>query len=81
MNRLGKFSQKLPIYEPEAEVMSAADVWDDAQRLAEVLQNNTSKGHVVRLQVPLSAFLAALDDLSREYLVILRKRLDQRLAS
>ncbi|MCP3998707.1 MAG: hypothetical protein GY722_27095 [bacterium] len=69
-------------HEPEAEVMSAADVWDDARRLAEVLQNNASKtGHVVRLQVPLSAYLAALDDLSREDLVILRKRLDQRLAS
>ena len=69
-------------HEPEAEVMSAADVWDDAQRLAEVLQNNASKtGHFVRLQVPLSAYLAALDDLSREDLVILRKRLDQKLAS
>jgi hypothetical protein len=69
-------------HEPEAEVMSAADVWDDARRLAEVLQNNALKsGHVVRLQVPLSAYLAALDDLSREDLMILRKRLDQRLAS
>ncbi len=69
-------------HEPEAEVMSATDVWDDAQRLAEVLQNNASeRRQVVRLKISLSAYLSALDDLSQEDLMTLRRRLDQRLAS
>lgn len=68
-------------HEPNAKVMSAADVWDDAQQIATVLKQNLLKAEpVVRLQIPLSAFLSALDNLNRDELVILHKRVEQRLA-
>ncbi len=68
-------------HEPGAEVMSADDVWDDAQRLAQVLQGKASKaGHLVSLRIPLSTYLSALDDLSREDLMVLRERVEDRLA-
>ena len=68
-------------HEPEAKVMNAMDVLDDARRLAQVLQRNASeKGHLEHLQVPLSAYLAALDELSRDELVILQQRVEERLA-
>jgi hypothetical protein len=61
--------------------MSAAEVWEDAQQVAEVLRRNLSKAEpTVELRIPLSVFLSALDDLSRDELVILRKRVDERLA-
>ena len=68
-------------HEPEADVMSAVDVWEDAQQIAQVLQQNLRKAEpVVRLQVPLSSFLTALDNLSREELMVLHKRVEERLA-
>ncbi len=68
-------------HEPKAKVMSAAEVWDDAQQIAAVLRQNLLKAEpVVRLQIPLSAFLAALDNLNRDELVILHKRVEERLA-
>lgn len=68
-------------HEPKAKVMSAAEVWEDAQQVAEVLRRNLLKAEpTVGLRIPLSVFLSALDDLSREELVILRKRVDERLA-
>lgn len=67
-------------HEPKAKVMSAAEVWDDAQQIAAVLRQNLLKAEpVVRLPIPLSVFLSALDDFSREELVILRKRVEERL--
>jgi len=69
-------------HEPEAKVMSAADVWDDAQQIAEVLRQNLFKAEpVVRLQIPLSIFLAAVDNFSRDELVLLRQRIEERLAA
>jgi hypothetical protein len=69
-------------HEPEAKVMSAADVWDDAQQIADVLWQNLLKAEpVVRLQVPLYVFLSALDSLSRDELMILHQRVDQQLAT
>jgi len=70
------------VHEPEAKVMSAADVWDDAQQIADVLWQNVLKAEpVVRLQVPLSVFLSALDSLSRDELMILHQRVEQQLAA
>ncbi|MFQ5616483.1 MAG: hypothetical protein ACE5GO_08495 [Anaerolineales bacterium] len=69
------------VHEPEAKLMSAAEVWDDAQQIAEVLRRNLLKTKpVVKLQIPLSAFLTSLDDFSRDELVILRQRVEERLA-
>jgi hypothetical protein len=68
-------------HEPEAKVMSATEVWDDAQQIATVLRQNLLKSEpAIRLQIPLSAFLLALDNLSRDELVILHKHLEDRLA-
>ncbi len=69
------------VHEPEADVMSAADIWEDAQQVAQVLQQNLRQAEpVVRLQIPLSSFLSALDNLSREELMVLHKRVEERLA-
>jgi hypothetical protein len=69
------------VHEPKAKVMSAADAWDDAQQIATVLKQNLMKAEpVVRLQIPLSAFLIALDNLNHDELVILHKRVEQHLA-
>jgi hypothetical protein len=70
------------VHEPEAKVMSAAEVWDDAQQIADVLRRNLLQAEpTVRLHVPLSVFLSALDNFSREELVMVRKRVDERLAA
>ena len=69
-------------YEPEAKVMRAEDVWDDAQQLAQVLRQNLWKAEpLVRVQIPLSALLSALDSLSQDELRILQKRVEQKLAT
>jgi hypothetical protein len=69
-------------HEPKAKLMSAPEVWEDAQQLAYVLRENLLKaGPLVWLQVPLSAFLAALDNLSRDELLLLRKHVDARLTA
>lgn len=68
-------------HEPEAKVMSAEDVRADAQQVADVLRQNLSKTEpVVGLQIPLSAFLSALNDLSRDELLVLRSRVEELLA-
>jgi hypothetical protein len=69
-------------HEPKAKVMSATEVWDDAQQIATVLRQNLLKAEpVVRLQIPLSAFLSAIDNFSRDELLILRKRIQTRLVA
>jgi hypothetical protein len=69
-------------HEPQAEVMNAEEVWDDAQRIAAALRRNLSKAEpVVQLRIPLSAYLSALEDLSREDLLLLRQQIEQRLAA
>jgi hypothetical protein len=70
------------VHEPEAKLMSAADVWDDAQQIAEVLRHNLLKAEpAVQLHVPLSIFLSALDSLNRDELALLRQRVEERLAA
>jgi hypothetical protein len=67
-------------HEPKAKVMSVAEVWDDAQQIAEVLRQNLLKAEpVIRLPIPLSVFLSALDNFNREELMIVRKHLEERL--
>lgn len=69
-------------HEPKAKVMSAADVWEDAQQIAQVLRQNLLAAEpVVRLQIPLSTFLSALDSLSHDELLMLHKRVEERLAT
>lgn len=62
--------------------MSAAEVADDARQMAEALRSNLMRSEpVVSLSIPLSVFLSALDSFTREELVMLRKRLEERLAT
>ncbi len=69
-------------HEPRAKVMPASEVWEDARRLGKVLRANAQRAEPqVQIQVPLSAFLAALDGLSLDQLLVLRQRLDERLVS
>ena len=68
-------------HEPKAKLMSAADVWDDAQQIARVLRRNARSEPIVHLQIPLSVFLSALDSLDRDELAILRDRVRQQLAA
>ena len=70
------------VHEPKAKVMRAAEVWDDAQQITEVLRRNLLKAEpTVRLQIPLSVFLSALDNFTEDELVILRQRLKERLTA
>ena len=70
------------VHEAEAEVMSAAEVWNDAQQLGQVLRQNLVQTEpVVRLQIPLSVFLAAVDDFSQDELLLLKQRVQDRLAA
>lgn len=69
------------VHELEANVMSAEDVWDDAQQIAEVLKQNLLNAEpVVHVDIPLSSFLSALDSLNRNELEVLHKRIVERLA-
>lgn len=69
-------------HEPKAEVMSADNVWNDALQLADVLRQNLLKTEpIVRLQIPFSFFLSALEGFDRDELVILRQRVEDRLAA
>jgi hypothetical protein len=74
--------KKKSAHEPKAKVMSAAEAWEDAQQIASVLRQNLLNAEpLVRLQIPLSALLSALDSLKRDELVILQKHVKSRLAA
>lgn len=69
-------------HEPKAKVMSADEVWEDAQQLQSVLRRNLLKAEPhVRLQIPLSTFIAALDNLKRDELTLLQKHVKERLVA
>lgn len=69
------------VHEPSAQLMSAADVWYDAQQVAQALRQNLLRAEPsVRLQMPMSVFLSALDSLSQEELLVLRQQVNERLA-
>lgn len=68
-------------HEPRAKVMPAREVWEDAQRLGRLLLANAQRTEPqVQIQIPLSSLLAALDGLSQDELMLVRRRLDERLA-
>ena len=68
------------VHEPKAKLMSAAEVWDDVQQITNVLRQNALQAEpVVRLPIPLSVFLSALDTFSRDELLLVRQRIEERL--
>jgi len=67
--------------EPKARVMSATDVWEDAREIASLIKKNVQRSEpVVKLQVPLSMFMSAVENLNRDELLILSRRIDAKLA-
>ena len=70
------------VHEPEAQLMSATDVWNDTLQLTEVLRQNLLRSEpMVQLQIPFSLFLSALEEFNRDELVLLRRRVEERLAA
>ncbi len=68
-------------HEPRARVMSAADVWEDAREIAFLIKKNLLKAEpAVKIQIPFSAFMSAVENLKREELLLLSKRIEARLA-
>lgn len=68
-------------HKAKARVMSANDVWEDAQEIALLIKKNLQKSDpVVKLQVPLSMFMSAVENLNREELLMLSRRIDEKLA-
>jgi hypothetical protein len=66
---------------PKTRVMSIADVLEDARRLEVILGGSApTVSHDVQITIPFSALLGALDRMTREELIALRQRLDERLA-
>jgi hypothetical protein len=60
--------------------MSADDVRADAEKLVDIFPTNPSKNElVVRLQIPSSTLLSAVDQLRRRELALLQKRVGERL--
>ena len=71
----------LQLLERKIPLIIALNLWDDAQHIAELLQQNASQAEpVVHLDIPFSYFLSVLDTLNRNELVILHKRIEERLA-
>ncbi len=69
-------------HEPKSKVMSAAETWEDARELASLLRENLVRAEpAVRVRVPLSAFLAALDELNQEELTMLHRRVEEHLTA
>jgi hypothetical protein len=70
------------VHEPEVQLMNPTDVWSDALSLAEILRRNLLRSEpMVRVQIPFSLFLSALEDFNQEELVLLRRRVEERLAA
>ena len=69
------------VHEPDAKLMDASEIQQDADTLALLLQKNLQKAEpTVRLQIPLSSFLSALDSFDHDELVILQERVQEKLA-
>lgn len=74
--------KKKSAHEPKAKVMSAAEAWEDSQQILMALRQNLREAEpLVGLQIPLSVLLSAVDNLKRDELVILQKRVKTRLAA
>jgi len=69
------------VHEPDAPLLAADDAIQDAGRLQELLRRNAQRAqHEIRLSVPLSAIMEAVEQLGPEELRLLAQRLDERLA-
>jgi len=69
------------IYEPGAQLLSAQDAIQDAERLqALLLRNGQRAEREVQLRVPFTVIIEAVDQLEADELRLLAQRLEERLA-
>jgi hypothetical protein len=68
------------LHEPDAELLSAEDAIQDAQRLRALFHHRRQSMQPVQLQLPLWALLEALDHLDLEALRLVARRAEERLA-
>ena len=68
-------------HEPNAPVMSAADVWEDSETLAQVLRNRLRTEFAAHGEIPFPAILAALDKFTCDELSLVRERVAEKLAT
>lgn len=70
------------VHEPNEKLMGVEEVWEDAQQVAQVLHREHSVPEpVVRLSIPLSVFVSALEQFNHEELMIVRQRIEEQLAA
>ena len=69
------------VHEPEAELLSAEDAIQDAERLHTLFRRNERAQQPVALQVPLSVFLDAIDRLDTATVRQIARRAEERLAT
>lgn len=70
------------VHEPEALLMDAEAVAQDAARLAALLQENRlERRGAVQMRIPLSVFLEALDSMEHSELLLLKQRVNEKLGA
>ena len=70
------------VHEPDAELMSAEEAWEDAQLLSRMRARRRAKSEsIVRLPIPFSAFISALEQFSRDELLLVHQHIQERLAT
>ena len=69
------------VHEPEAQLLSAQDAIQDAERLRVLLRRNRQRAErEVQLRVPFTVIIEAIDQLEVSELRLLARRLEERLA-
>jgi hypothetical protein len=69
------------VHEPEAELLSAEDAIQDAERLRMLFRQRRQAEEPVPLRVPLWVLLEAIDHLGPEALRQVGRRIEERLAA
>ena len=67
------------VHEPEAELMSAADVIADADRLHELFERKKREQKPAPSPLSLASVLAAIGEFSKMDLLVVKQRLEARL--
>jgi len=74
-------SEQKSVHEPEAQLLSAQDVVQDAERLRTLLRRNRQRAErEVQLRVPFTVIVEAIEQLEVGELCLLAQRLEERLA-
>jgi hypothetical protein len=74
-------SEPKSIHEPRAQLLSAQDATQDAERLQALLLRNRQRAErEVQLRMPFTVIIEAVDQLEADELRLLAQRLDERLA-